>query len=168
MLKTFQSLSLNCRLLFLMFSIRLFVMLYAPPLLFTILKFFRALLVVKAEMTCFMFYVAVMFLIFSSFLGPLCTLTSLIFLSVIWPGSLFFFEVYYILTRRMGKSAFFHSDFTCFACNTRSLAVHVAIKNKIQHLAKLTRLSPLRVTGDLQPIGSTNNGSNILDAAYMF
>ena len=143
-------------------------MLYALPLLFTIPRFYHALLVGKAGMICFIFYDAVMFLIFFSFLDLLCTFTSLIFLSVTWQGSLFFFEVYYILIRRMGKSAFFHSDFTCFACNTRSLAVHVAIKNKIQHLAKLTRLSPLRVTGDLQPIGSTNNGSNILDAAYMF
>ena len=42
-----------------------------------------------------------------------------------------FFEVYYILTRRYAKSAFKHDNFQCFACNTRSLAIHVAIKDEI-------------------------------------
>ena len=45
----------------------------------------------------------------------------------------------------MVKLPFFHNNFLQFATKTRALAIHVAIKNKIQHLAKITPLNHQQV-----------------------
>ena len=41
---------------------------------------------------------------------------------------------------RYGSSVSSHNQYKAFALKTRHLAIHVAIKSRIQHLAKLTRL----------------------------
>ena len=56
-----------------------------------------------------------------------------------------FYEVYYLLTRRYGKDFYSDSDFSQFAIRTRQLAIHVALKNRIQHIAKLNSLSTSQV-----------------------
>ena len=52
-----------------------------------------------------------------------------------------FYEVYYLLTRRYGKDFYSDTNFSRMAIKTRKLAIHVALKNKIQHIAKLNFLS---------------------------
>ena len=78
------------------------------------------------------------------------------------------FETYYILTRRYGKSASQHSSFQDFARQTRDLAIYVAIKNKIQHLAKLTRLGKKRIQ-DITPNVCTHLAeAQFMDSAVIF
>ena len=51
-----------------------------------------------------------------------------------------FFEVYCLVTRQYGAQ-FSKSPFPCIAYKTSFLAKHVAIKNKVQHLASIEVIS---------------------------
>ena len=55
-----------------------------------------------------------------------------------------FFEVYYLITRQYGLHLL-PSQFDFVACKASLLAKHVAIKNRIQYLAKIPQLYPTQV-----------------------
>ena len=76
-----------------------------------------------------------------------------------------FYEVYYILTRRYGKSSYSNNNFAQFAAKTRHTAIHVAIQNRIQHIAKLQSLSSTQVCTHCKNFLTYKQESHILDAA---
>ena len=60
-----------------------------------------------------------------------------------------FFEVYHLLTRQYGLHIL-PAQFEFVACKASLLARHVAIKNKIQYLARIPQLSESQVLIFLQ------------------
>ena len=60
-----------------------------------------------------------------------------------------FFETYYLLTRQYGLHIL-PSPFQDVACKASLLARHVAIKNKIQYLAKISQLYDPQICAFIQ------------------
>ena len=79
-----------------------------------------------------------------------------------------FYEVYYILTRRYGRTNFCSIDFAKFAARTRNTAIHVAIKNKIQHIARISPISRSKVSTHRQNFLNYQLESHILDGFSAF
>ena len=77
-----------------------------------------------------------------------------------------FYEVYYLLTRRYGKSFYTNSNFASFASRTRQLAIHVAIKNRIQYIAKLNFLNTSQVCQYCHNFPSFQHNLAITQANY--
>lgn len=76
-------------------------------------------------------------------------------------------HVYYLICRRYGKAARFHNLYATFAVKTRPRALHVAIKNKIQYLAELTRLSANMAEDFVCTCDTYSHQASVLDAAYL-
>ena len=85
------------------------------------------------------------------------------------PGTLaklaVFFETYYLVTRQYGI-CFSKSSFPFIAYETSYLAKHVAIKNKIQHLARIKVLTRPDIEDFLENLKYAYS-ANILDAALI-
>ena len=77
-----------------------------------------------------------------------------------------FYEVYYILTRRYGKSSFYNKKFVQFAAKTRHTAIHVAIENRIQHIAKIQPISKLQVRSQRNNFLTLKGEALVLDATF--
>ena len=79
-----------------------------------------------------------------------------------------FYEVYYLLTRRYGKNFYSNIDFARFAVRTRQLAIHVAIKNRIQYIAKLNFLNTSQVCQFCNNFSSSQHQMAVMQANYFF
>ena len=75
-----------------------------------------------------------------------------------------FFEIYYILTRQYGVNILRQNDFAFVARKAAYLARHVAMKNKVQHLAHINNFSALQVDAFLEERVPDNS---ICSSSYM-
>ena len=76
-----------------------------------------------------------------------------------------FFEVYYILSRQYGITSL-RNSFYYVVQKATSIAKHVAIKDRIQYLAKITSVSDARIRAFIED-RKKRLLSSTLDVAYM-